>query len=936
MNIDVSDVASKPTAKMIVTYGDETQSATVDNNIIRLGFDTLATLTTSNESSYPVTGTCNSNLSGQVTLTVVKTNRNASEDCQTDNTFSLTVDATGSTSNPVAMTLSHGGQTIDLSVSSDIEPLNLASDILPILTLANAATYTITGACDSSITTPVSVTVTDEDTASNNVSGTSPCTSDAFSVELDLSGMASSFVTVLAEHGLNGLYTSDHQLQNNIVPLFINELTEVFNLLTAADYTVSGRCDASIGGNVTITIDSNLSENTPCQNNHTFSVDVDATDITEATFSFRAAYGGKNFDSNVIDNNIKRLSITQPQTPFNSSTAVAYNVTGVCDASLSGSSYVVVSIQNTSISAQGDCANNNTYSVDLAASSVGEASSITIEVTYGGKTKSSQPISNSIVTLSLNDLTLLNSSTAKTYEVTGKCDSSLSDSAGDVTVSVVETAASQTSPCSGDTFSVNLDLSAVTSDSYEEITIRAEYGGLNVQETVTNNITELAIDSNLASLTEANKGVYTVSGKCDPSLVGNLSIVVGQPDTTAVLVPCANDKTFETQIDVSGVTYNPATIRVTQGTGLNAPVESRTVDNEILIPLDIDPNQPNLTEANKSAYRVLGACDASEYGSNITVKIGDPETAETPTTCHASSNTFDVEVNASGVVSNTATITATHGTSPNTIQATRNVTNNVLVSLSIDEAALSDFNLKTAASYRVEGKCDFSLIAQGSVTVQVVEALAITGTANCASDNTFSVDLDAVGVPNPNVVGSLTFQASYAGQTITTSRSILNEIVRLNFSSTLPALNLSNASSYPVMGKCDVSLGGSGTITIGSLNLNENREVSTTFTCNSSNTFSVNINASDVESKPTAKIIVTYGDETRSVDVANNIIRLGFDTPVRITASNESSYPVTGACNSNLSGQVTLTVVETNNNASVSCQAGNTFSLTVDATGASE
>ena len=99
------------------------------NNIIRLGFDTLATLTTSNESSYPVTGTCNSNLSGQVTLTVVKTNRNASEDCQSDNTFSLTVDARETTSNPVVMILSHGGQSTNLSVSSsEILPLNLDSE----------------------------------------------------------------------------------------------------------------------------------------------------------------------------------------------------------------------------------------------------------------------------------------------------------------------------------------------------------------------------------------------------------------------------------------------------------------------------------------------------------------------------------------------------------------------------------------------------------------------------------------------------------------------------------------------------------------------------------------------------------------------------------------------------------------------------------------
>ena len=321
-------------------------------------------------------------------------------------------------------------------------------------------------------------------------------------------------------------------------------------------------------------------------------------------------------------------------------------------------------------------------------------------------------------------------------------------------------------------------------------------------------------------------------------------------------------------------------------------------------------------------------------------------------------NIFSAAVNASGVLSSTATITVTH----NTDHISETVANNITTPLSIDEAALSDFNLKTAASYRVEGKCDFSLIAQGSVTVLVVEAPTIMGTANCAADNTFYLDLDAVGVPNPDVVASLTFQASYAGQTITTSRSIPNEIVRLIFSSTLPALNLSNASSYPVTGecdsslevtvevsvkdmssvasqavtcqtandtfsvsfdlsgvptttssivfrasygnvdvdsaavanekvpllldsppalslsnasfyphyrvRCDASLGVSGTITIGSPNLNEEREIDTTFTCNSSNnTFSVNIDVGGVESKPTAKIIVNYGNDTRSATV---------------------------------------------------------------------
>ena len=265
-----------------------------------------------------------------------------------------------------------------------------------------------------------------------------------------------------------------------------------------------------------------------------------------------------------------------------------------------------------------------------------------------------------------------------------------------------------------------------------------------------------------------------MSGKCDPSLVGSLSIVVGQPDTTAVLVPCANDKTFETQIDVSDVTYNPATITVTQGTGPNAPVEFRTVDNEILIPLAIDPDQSNLTEANKSAYRVQGACDASEYGSDITVKIGNPETAETPTTCHTSSNTFDVEINASGVVSNTVTIRVTHGTSLNTIQATRSVANNVLAPLSIDSSQ-PDLDDSNKAAYTVRGTCNSSAASIVSVVIGLPDTTAVT--APCSStDNTFSAAVNASGVLSSPATITVTHNGDHISETVANNITILLSI----------------------------------------------------------------------------------------------------------------------------------------------------------------
>ena len=290
-------------------------------------------------------------------------------------------------------------------------------------------------------------------------------------------------------------------IQDESVPLAINDLTETFNLLNAASYTISGQCDASLNESVTLSIGS-LNETTSCQSNHTFSLDIDATSVVAPSFTVQAIYSSETINSNSVINSIVRLNINQPTTPFNSRTASTYPIRGACDHSVSGIHSVVVSIPSTTISDQTSCTSNNTFMVNLDAfDGVGNSDSIIFQVVYGEEMVSSQAIDNDIVPLNFNNLGVLNSSTASTYSVSGSCDTSIS---GNLPVSVVGTDLSQNTVCVGNKFIISLNLSSLTPASHNQIMIQANYGEFSVTSTpVTNEI--VAFD---CSNTEATPDEY--------------------------------------------------------------------------------------------------------------------------------------------------------------------------------------------------------------------------------------------------------------------------------------------------------------------------------------------------------------------------------------------------------------------------------------------
>ena len=161
---------------------------------------------------------------------------------------------------------------------------------------------------------------------------------------------------------------------------------------------------------------------------------------------------------------------------------------------------------------------------------------------------------------------------------------------------------------------------------------------------------------------DTNKGSYLVSGVCDSSELDVVTVTVGEDSASLVIsqeVTCSGNR-FSESFDLSGVTADPATIRVVQGTNS----DTATVANEILVGVVLASSLTPLTEANKLIYLVSGICDSSELGV-VTVTAGEnsasPEMSQ-EVTC--SGNRFSELLDLSGVTADPATIRVVKGLIP--------------------------------------------------------------------------------------------------------------------------------------------------------------------------------------------------------------------------------------------------------------------------------
>ena len=193
-SVDASAVRSKPNATITAAYGGDSVTTEVSNELIFLGLADGVTpdpINAGNESAYTVAGICDSSISGVVTLVVDVTSNTDEGTCNGDNTFSVSVDASGVNTNPILMTLTHGTQTFNIGAVNNRVSLNINSAELLPFNLFNAASYTVTGRCDANLTDELTIYLTDVDSASNSVTTNTTCSSNTYSATLN--GQANHF-----------------------------------------------------------------------------------------------------------------------------------------------------------------------------------------------------------------------------------------------------------------------------------------------------------------------------------------------------------------------------------------------------------------------------------------------------------------------------------------------------------------------------------------------------------------------------------------------------------------------------------------------------------------------------------------------------------------------------------------------------------------------
>ena len=391
-----------------------------------LSIHPLGVLNSATAKAYAVTGACNSSIQQQVALTLLEDNQiNGMSDCQSNNTFSIGLDAITlqslpSTLSTLTFQITHGNKSLDSPpLTNNIIHLKIDESTLAILNLAHASTYVITGKCDPSLGTDnVEVEMgTGAPMEGNAVTQTTSCdaVNSRFSETLDASDITEKpTVSITVTHEDQDAIA---RVQNNIVPLSINQSAlAAFNLNSSASYTVTGKCDSSIADQGLVTLDiqeaPSITGTSNCTNSNTFSVNLLATSsVSVSHLTFQAKYGEQTVTTSVT-NEIVPLSFNASLPGFNLFTSGDYTVDGKCDSSLTTSPPVNVSIKNVSgITTETSACQSNSFSVSFDLSSLIPAPGVSpdpvvFQASYGSENVDSAAVPNDIVPLSIDTSSL--------------------------------------------------------------------------------------------------------------------------------------------------------------------------------------------------------------------------------------------------------------------------------------------------------------------------------------------------------------------------------------------------------------------------------------------------------------------------------------------------------------------------------------------------
>ncbi|QMV72853.1 hypothetical protein HS961_08380 [Comamonas piscis] len=873
------------------------------------------TITSTNQASYDVSGTCSANGS-PVAVQVGSVAATAS--CAGGNWAATGLNVTALANGPVTVTAAQtdGGQTgsgslLTLKDTAGVVPV-VTVDSAPAITATNQAAYTVSGSCSVSGTT-VAVQI-------GSVPASAPCTAGTWTAEgVNVSSLADGSVTVTAAQTAGGVIGSGSLVTSKTTGAVEPEVTitsaPAITAANQAAYVVAGTCSVN-GTNVNVEVGSvpaSVSASVACTSNSWTIAALDVSTVPDGTVIVTAAQtAGGLTGSDSVDVN-KATGGVQPEVSISSAPAItaanqaAYTVSGTCSVNGTNVDVEVGSVP-TSVSASVPCTSNSWTTAALNVSTVPDGTvTVTATQTVGGQSGSDSMDVNKTTgavqpVVTITSAPAITATNASAYSVSGTC------SANGSNVVVEVGSVSATALCNAGIWATEgMDVSGLA-DGSVEVTATQTVGGQTVTFTTSKDVAGAAPAVAITSapaITAANQAAYTVSGTCSAE-GANVDVRIGGLAASAV---CNTGIWASSAIDVSGLADGPVSVSVSQTvggqTGTGGFVTSK--DAAGVVPVVAISSAPAITALNQGAYTVSGTCSAE--GSTVTVLIGSiPASVQCNGGIWATSG-VDVSGLADGAITVMASQSAGGQTGSGSLVTSKDSAG-AAPSVAITSAPAITASNQTA--YTVSGTCS----ADGANVAVLIGSLSASAVCNGGIWATSPIDV--TGLPDGSV--SVTVSQTAGGQTgtgsVVTTKDSAGAAPSVAITSA-PAITAANQTAYSVSGTCSVN-GSNVVVLIGSLSVSA--------PCNDGTWATAPVDVSGLPNGPiTVTVSQTAGGQTgtggfvTSKDSVGVVPVVTVTSAPAITLANQASYAVSGNCSANGSN---VAVLVGSIPASATCNAG--------------
>ncbi|MCD2165800.1 hypothetical protein [Comamonas koreensis] len=877
-------------------------------------------ITVSNQAAYTVSGTCSvagTNVAVQVGSIA------ASVACDGSSWTTAPLDVSGLPDGLVTVTASQtvsggsGSASVVVNKTAAATAPVVTIGLAPAITLANQASYTVSGTCSASGTS-VAVQV-------GSVPASATCDAGAWTASgLNVSALPDGVVVVTAEQIVGGLSGSDSvettKATAAIVPVVVITSAPAITALNEAAYTVSGTC--SVNGEVVTVLVGSIPASATCSDGIWATEPTNVSGLADGQITVQAsqdAGGQTGTVSLVISKDSAGAApavgvISAP--PITAANQSAYTVSGTCSAN---GAAVAVQIGSVPASAQCNAGIWSSTAVDVSALPDGPVT-VTVSQTLGTQTGTGSLVTTKDATgivpvVSVTSAPAITLANQAAYTVSGSC------SVDGSNVAVLVGSVSASAVCNAGIWSsAAVDVTALPDGAVTVMASQTASGQTGSGSLVTSKETAGAAPvvtvSSAPAITAANQASYTVSGSCSADGIP----VAVQVGSVAASAPCAAGNWSAAGLDVTGLADGPVTVTAAQTVGsvLGSGSLVTLKDTAGVVPVVTVTSAPAITAANQGSYVVSGSCSVNN--TTVAVQIGSVSSS-----APCAGNLWTIPaVDVSGLPDGSVTVTAAQ--TVGALQGsgslvTNKSTGGVQPVVTITSAA--DITAANQSAYSVSGTCSVNGtnvdVLVGSVSASVP---CTSGSWMTAALNVSGLQDGTVTVTAQQTVGALVGSANVQ---VNKGTGVATPVVTIT---SAPAITAANASAYSVSGTCSVN-GSNVDVQVGS--------VSATAPCMGGLWATEGMDVSGLADGPVAVTATQVaggqtgtGSFATSKDTAGVAPVVAITSAPVITAANQSAYSVSGNCSAD---GAAVTVLIGSIPASAQCNAGIWASSGVDVSG---